>query len=133
MASSSKRTIEFVLKASDGGYSSTVRKAADATKDAADKAKDATKATEGLGMAASGVAAPLAAMVNAASSYASDAEKATTATAKLSAAQRAAQGDFDGVAKGLAIVGGAAVLGLNQPSLAGTHSAKWLGADDHGG
>lgn len=85
MASSSKRTIEFVLKASDGGYSSTVRKAADATKDAADKAKSATKATEGLGMAASGAATPLAAMVTATSGYASDAEKATTAGSSTSA------------------------------------------------
>ena len=138
-ASSSKRTIEFVLKASDGGYSSTVRKAADATKDAADKAKDATKATEGLGMAASGAATPLAAMVNAARSYASDAEKATTATAKLSAAQRAAQGDFDGVAKGLAIVGGAAVLGLGMATkasiefnkeMSNVHAAMYGSTDD---
>ena len=139
MASSSKRTIEFVLRASDGGYSSTVRKAADATKDAADKAKDATKATEGLGMAASGAATPLAAMVNAASSYASDAGKATVATAKLSAAQRAAQGDFDGVAKGLAIVGGAAVLGLGMATkasiefnkeMSNVHAAMYGSTDD---
>ena len=138
-ASSSKRTIEFVLKASDGGYSSTVRKAADATKDAADKAKDAAKATEGLGMAASGAATPLAAMVNAARSYASDAEKATTATAKLSAAQRAAQGDFDGVAKGLAIVGGAAMLGLGMATkasiefnkeMSNVHAAMYGSTDD---
>lgn len=139
MASSSKRTIEFVLKASDGGYSSTVRKAADATKDAADKAKDATKATEGLGMAASGAATPLAAMVNATSGYAADAGKATVATAKLSAAQRAAQGDFDGVAKGLAIVGGAAVLGLGMATkasvefnreMSNVHAAMYGSTDD---
>lgn len=86
-------------------------------------------------MATSGAATPLAAMVRAAADYASDAEKATTATAKLSAARRAAQGDFDGMAKGLAIVGGAAVLGLGMATkasiefnreMSNVHAAVWL-------